>query len=321
MNGLSSSCSDIVITEFTKFASAIVATAATRTATTSRTGIPAHHIGTTSDATAAAAADDDADATLANYLSQLAIRSKGYYPDYDEEFMKQVQKELTYTADDCISNPTFIASIMKTAPSTITSVPPPSPEEEKASTTSPDTLSTMSMEDIVGFYQLSTPSDSDAAATAAAAAEAGSPTTGSTKPEYEILQDGKQQHHDGEDITPSSSGSAAISTDRDGDGNVVEGGGGGAGSSAVELEALFVEPKYIGNSNTNGSSGSLRVGSKLFQHAIEYSHDVLHAATLIVQSDPYAEQFYIKQGCINVGYKESDSISNRYLPLLHYKLQ
>ena len=101
-----------------------------------------------------------------------------------------------------------------------------------------------------------------------------------------------------------------------------------------ELEALFVDPTYVG----------MGVGAQLFQHAIQKAiprminedttknevdehQEVTTTLTspvpvivLNIQSDPYAERFYLKQGCINVGQRESESIPGRFLPLLQYKL-
>ena len=98
--------------------------------------------------------------------------------------------------------------------------------------------------------------------------------------------------------------------------------------TTFELEALFVEPTFVGKG----------IGTQLFQHAIQHAiprmineedttknevdehQNVTPIIVLNIQSDPYAERFYLKQGCTKVGQRESDSIPGRFLPLLQYKL-
>jgi N-acetylglutamate synthase-like GNAT family acetyltransferase len=78
----------------------------------------------------------------------------------------------------------------------------------------------------------------------------------------------------------------------------------------VELEALFVEPTFMGSG----------VGARLFCHAVEKA-GALGFKTLSIQSDPAAEGFYTKQGCVKVGTKASLSIAGRQLPLLEFSLE
>lgn len=80
-------------------------------------------------------------------------------------------------------------------------------------------------------------------------------------------------------------------------------------NDTIELEALFVEPKYIGTG----------VGRQLFDHAKNLAAK-LGATDLIIQSDPNAEGFYIKAGAINSGQRESENIPGRYLTLLKISL-
>ncbi|MCX7553341.1 GNAT family N-acetyltransferase [Marinicella sp. S1101] len=72
-----------------------------------------------------------------------------------------------------------------------------------------------------------------------------------------------------------------------------------------ELEALFIEPQQIGSG----------VGKRLFTHAMNQAGQAGFKQVLI-QSDPYAEMFYLKMGCVKVGEKPSLSIPGRVLPLL-----
>lgn len=71
-----------------------------------------------------------------------------------------------------------------------------------------------------------------------------------------------------------------------------------------ELEALFVEPKFIGKG----------VGKALIEHAKKLVKN-LGGRTLIVQGDPNAEKFYRAAGGVPNGTRESASISGRRLPL------
>ena len=77
-----------------------------------------------------------------------------------------------------------------------------------------------------------------------------------------------------------------------------------------ELEALFVEPKYIGTG----------VGRSLIQHAIRLLADI-GAARLIIQGDPNASHFYRAAGAQQVGTRESGSIPGRSLPLFQVEIR
>ncbi len=70
-----------------------------------------------------------------------------------------------------------------------------------------------------------------------------------------------------------------------------------------ELEALFVEPKCIGQG----------IGRMLIEHAKSYAREE-GAQSILIQGDPNAMDFYLAAGCVRIGERESDSIPGRYLP-------
>ena len=74
-----------------------------------------------------------------------------------------------------------------------------------------------------------------------------------------------------------------------------------------ELEALFVEPSQIGKG----------LGRLLVEHAVDNVAGK-GGDTLLIQGDPNATDFYSAIGAKHVGYRESDSIPGRVLPL--YKI-
>lgn len=71
----------------------------------------------------------------------------------------------------------------------------------------------------------------------------------------------------------------------------------------IELEALFVEPAYIGQG----------YGRKLIDHAKTISHKS-GKQVMIIQGDPNAASFYLAVGGKLTGERESTSIPGRYLP-------
>ena len=72
-----------------------------------------------------------------------------------------------------------------------------------------------------------------------------------------------------------------------------------------ELEALFIDPEFIGRG----------WGKRLLDAAVSVAQQ--HQAQRIkIQSDPFAEDFYLANGAIKVGETESQSIQGRFLPLL-----
>lgn len=78
---------------------------------------------------------------------------------------------------------------------------------------------------------------------------------------------------------------------------------------SIEMSALFVEPTALGRG----------FGRRLFEHSVELARK-FGAKNMMIHSDPYAEEFYIKMGAVNVGTIASDSIENRELPLLQFNL-
>lgn len=72
----------------------------------------------------------------------------------------------------------------------------------------------------------------------------------------------------------------------------------------LELEALFVDPDYIGKG----------IGKVLINDA-KFFASKKGVKSIIIQGDPNAEYFYWNIGCEKIGEKESGSIPGRYLPL------
>ena len=77
-----------------------------------------------------------------------------------------------------------------------------------------------------------------------------------------------------------------------------------------ELEALFVEPAYIGTG----------IGRSLMQHAIRTATQC-GAARLVIQGDPNANDFYIAAGARQTGNRESISIPGRFLPVFEIDIK
>ncbi|MEP1445348.1 MAG: GNAT family N-acetyltransferase [Paraglaciecola sp.] len=76
-------------------------------------------------------------------------------------------------------------------------------------------------------------------------------------------------------------------------------------SKKPQLEALFIEPDFIG----------LGWGKRLLGAAISLAKQ-RQAKCISLQSDPFAEDFYLANGAKKVGSKESHSVQGRFLPLL-----
>ncbi|WP_328990949.1 GNAT family N-acetyltransferase [Kribbella sp. NBC_01245] len=76
-----------------------------------------------------------------------------------------------------------------------------------------------------------------------------------------------------------------------------------------ELSALFVDPAAIGQG----------VGSALLAHAVATARD-LGWHELTIDSDPYAEPFYLHHGARRVDTTPSNSIPGRLLPQLLLRL-
>ena len=80
-------------------------------------------------------------------------------------------------------------------------------------------------------------------------------------------------------------------------------------SATVEMEALFVDPLFIGKG----------IGRQLFDHAVNQARE-LGYQSMSIQSDPNAENFYLRLGCIKEGEKPSLSIPGRMLPMMRFNL-
>lgn len=78
----------------------------------------------------------------------------------------------------------------------------------------------------------------------------------------------------------------------------------------VELDALFVEPEFIGHG----------FGRRLVEAAKAEARN-WGAAEMIVQDDPNADRFYRAAGGVPIGQRASGSIPNRFLPLYRIPLQ
>jgi len=77
----------------------------------------------------------------------------------------------------------------------------------------------------------------------------------------------------------------------------------------AELEAFFVDPPRIG----------CGIGRHLAEHAKMTATDRA-VKRIIIQSDPYAQAFYLSMGARAIGSRESASIPGRYLPLFEFSL-
>ena len=73
--------------------------------------------------------------------------------------------------------------------------------------------------------------------------------------------------------------------------------------SEIELDSLFVEPRFIGRG----------LGRQLIEHA-KLAASRLGARRMIIQGDPNAEAFYVAAGGRLTGTRESGSIPGRMLP-------
>lgn len=80
--------------------------------------------------------------------------------------------------------------------------------------------------------------------------------------------------------------------------------------STFELEALFVDPEFIGEG----------VGRLLIEHAVDNAA-IRGGESLIIQGDPNAERFYLAAGAKRIGSKASGSIPGRMLPLFQISLR
>ena len=77
----------------------------------------------------------------------------------------------------------------------------------------------------------------------------------------------------------------------------------------AQLDSLFIDPKGMGQG----------IGAALFRWAATRARDQ-GANVMRIDSDPFAEAFYLHMGAIRVGDVPSGSIPGRLLPLLDYAL-
>ena len=71
-----------------------------------------------------------------------------------------------------------------------------------------------------------------------------------------------------------------------------------------ELEALFVEPAYIGTG----------LGRSLMAHATNTAR-LAGGRKMVIQGDPHATDFYLTMGARLIGERDSGSVAGRRLPL------
>jgi len=77
----------------------------------------------------------------------------------------------------------------------------------------------------------------------------------------------------------------------------------------AELEALFVDPPYIGRG----------IGRALIEHALDIARRI-GVSSVVIQGDPNAERFYLAAGATRTGDRESNSIPGRQLPMFRIEL-
>ena len=79
---------------------------------------------------------------------------------------------------------------------------------------------------------------------------------------------------------------------------------------SCELEALFVDPEYIG----------CGLGKLLMDDACRLAAEK-GRQTMIIQGDPHARRFYEAAGGVQIGERESASVAGRSLPLFEVCLR
>ncbi|MFU8814701.1 MAG: GNAT family N-acetyltransferase [Pseudomonadales bacterium] len=80
--------------------------------------------------------------------------------------------------------------------------------------------------------------------------------------------------------------------------------------TAMELEALFVDPPRIGEG----------FGRALLEHALE-SCAAAGIERLVIQADPHSVEFYQRAGAVEIAERASGSIAGRMLPLLEIRIK
>lgn len=79
--------------------------------------------------------------------------------------------------------------------------------------------------------------------------------------------------------------------------------------NTVELKHLFIEPHQIGQG----------YGKLLWQHAVNRAEST-GFRELVIESDPFAEAFYLRMGASRTGAAPSSVLKGRMLPVLRYTL-
>ncbi|WP_164684834.1 GNAT family N-acetyltransferase [Brevibacillus reuszeri] len=82
------------------------------------------------------------------------------------------------------------------------------------------------------------------------------------------------------------------------------------GEDHILLGYFFIDPDAIGKG----------YGKALWEHMIQVVKS-LNMRTVLIHSDPYAEEFYLARGAVRIGEIESTVIPDRKLPLLRFELR
>lgn len=72
-----------------------------------------------------------------------------------------------------------------------------------------------------------------------------------------------------------------------------------------KLDCLFLEPDWIGKG----------LGKRMWSHVLQGAKEC-GLSSFTLDSDPYAEPFYLKRGAVKIGEIESTAIAGRKLPIL-----
>ncbi len=78
----------------------------------------------------------------------------------------------------------------------------------------------------------------------------------------------------------------------------------------LELDNFFLHPDYIGKG----------IGKTMWNDCVSTAKSY-NAPFFVVWSDPNAEGFYFKMGCIKIGERESPMMPNRYPSIFRYNLK
>lgn len=81
------------------------------------------------------------------------------------------------------------------------------------------------------------------------------------------------------------------------------------GPPEADLTFLFVEPAFMGTG----------IGRALWEHRVEEAAD-LRVSRIRIESDPFAESFYLRVGAKRIGETASGSVTGRSLPLLAFQV-